>query len=75
MPRDVVAGMIPLPANDGSVSKWSVDFWIEDAEEAAKRARGLGGSVLEGPFESQGFRRVVLADADGAVFTVSQLVA
>ena len=71
VPRDVVAAMTA-----GEVTarrRWSVDFWIADADAAAAAAPGLGGSVVAEPFEEAMFRRAVLAAPDGATFSVSQL--
>jgi predicted enzyme related to lactoylglutathione lyase len=73
VPRDVVAGMM---AGDGSArSGWGADFWITDARAAAAAAPRLGGQVVMAPTEVGGFRRTVLADPQGAVLAVSQLLA
>lgn len=72
VPRDVVAAM--GPGQDGAGANWSVEFWVADAERAAADAPGLGGRVIAAPFEMPMFRRAVLADPQGAVFTVSQLM-
>ena len=72
VPRDVVAVMSPL--EPGTPPSWGVDFWIADAERAAAAAPGLGGRVIAEPFEIPMFRRAVLADPQGAVFSVSQLL-
>lgn len=79
VPRDVVAAMMRLPVSeDGAAGvpgpNWSVDFWVSDAEAAAARAPELGGTVVAPPFEMAGFRRCVLTDPSGAMFTVSQLL-
>jgi predicted enzyme related to lactoylglutathione lyase len=71
VPRDVVAVMVP--AGDRPAA-WSVDFWIDDADEAAARASAHGGSVIVPPHDQMGFRNTVLADPQGAVFSVSQLL-
>lgn len=74
VPRDVVAGMLPAAGNGaGSDSTWNVDLWIDDADAAADRTPALGGTVVQAPHESPGFRRAVLADPRGAVFSVSAL--
>jgi predicted enzyme related to lactoylglutathione lyase len=70
VPRDVVGVM--APADDGP-PVWAVDFWIADAEEAAGKTPGLGGKVIAPPHDAAGFKRAVLADPQGAVFSVSQL--
>jgi uncharacterized protein len=71
VPRDVVAVM---SAGEGP-AQWSVDFWIDGAAAAAAKTPDLGGSVVAPPTEVAGFRRAVLADPQGAVFSVSQLLA
>ena len=71
VPRDVVAVMGP-PAADVA-PHWRVDFWVDDAAVAAARAPELGGTVPVPPFDAPPFRQAVLADPQGAVFSVSQL--
>jgi uncharacterized protein len=73
VPRDVVAVMVELEHGSGEPSRWSVDFWIEDAVAAAAVASELGGQVLVTPHEIPGFRRAILADPAGAAFSVSEL--
>ncbi len=76
VPRDVVAAMTAIDASGSAPSpppNWSVDFCIADADAAATSAPELGGSVVAPPVEVAGFRRTVLADPHGAVFSVSQL--
>jgi uncharacterized protein len=70
VPRDVVAAM----SAGGAPAQWSVDFWIDDASAAAAKTPRLGGSVVAPPSEIAGFKRAVLADPQGAVFSVSQLL-
>jgi predicted enzyme related to lactoylglutathione lyase len=67
VPRDVIAVM----AQDDGPARWSVDFWVTDADELAARAPELGGSVVVPPFDSIPKRQAVLADPFGAVFSVS----
>ena len=77
VPRDVVAAVLPADGAAGpgaGAAWWGVDFWIADAAAAAARTPGLGGSVHVAPHEVAGFRRTVLADPAGAVFSVSQLL-
>jgi predicted enzyme related to lactoylglutathione lyase len=76
VPRDVVAVLAPLPAGgaDGGGALWAVDFWIADADAAVDAAAQLGGRVLAAPTDVPMFRRAVLADPHGAVFTISQLM-
>jgi uncharacterized protein len=71
VPRDVVAGMT---AGDGQAN-WSVDFWTEDADATAETAKELGGSVVTGPFDTPVGRTAVVADLEGAAFSVSTVAA
>jgi predicted enzyme related to lactoylglutathione lyase len=73
VPRDVVGVMAPLNGNGGVPPNWSVDFWVDDADRIAERATRLGGEVVVAPREVPGFRNAVLADPQGAMFSVSQL--
>jgi predicted enzyme related to lactoylglutathione lyase len=78
VPRDVVGGMIPIAGNgplEAQDPHWSVDFWVDDADAAAERAARLGGNVIVPPYDTPGFRSAVLADTQGAVFSVSKLIA
>ncbi len=76
VPRDVVAAMMRIPAGESAPPpSWSVDFWISDADAAAAQAPEVGGSVIAPPHEMAGFRRTILADPQGAVFSASQLLA
>jgi uncharacterized protein len=75
VPRDVVATMMRAAPDDAKTpSNWGIDFWIDDADAAASRAPDLGGTVVAPPQEMAGFRRMLLADPQGAVFSVSQLL-
>jgi predicted enzyme related to lactoylglutathione lyase len=69
VPRDVVATMGP----SGDKPTWMLDFWIHDADAAAATARQLGGAVVATPFDAPPFRSAVLADREGAAFSVSEL--
>jgi uncharacterized protein len=68
--REVVAAMMP---SEGE-ARWAVDFWIADADAAARAAGERGGAVVQAPSDAPPFRRAVLADPAGADFSVSQLV-
>jgi predicted enzyme related to lactoylglutathione lyase len=71
VPRDLVAVMVP--PQDGAPAHWSVDFWTGDADAAAERAVELGGRVLVPPFDTPVGRTGVLADPQGAAFSVSKV--
>jgi uncharacterized protein len=68
VPRDVVAGL--MAGEPG----WGVDVWVADAEETAAKASALGGAVHVEPHETPGFRNAVIADPQGAVLSISQLL-
>ena len=70
VPRDVVAGLLAT----SEAPEWGVDFWVDDAERAARVAVEAGGSVAEEPYDEGLFRRTVLRDPGGATFSASQLV-
>jgi len=74
VPRDVVAMM--FRASDAAAPHWRPDFWIADVDAAAERATELGGSVVEAPADVPGipFRSALLADGNGARFSLSHLV-
>lgn len=71
VPRDVIGVAQP---SDGA-PRWDVDFRIADADAAARAVRDAGGTVVAEPADQDSvpFRHAVLADPDGAVFSVSQL--
>jgi predicted enzyme related to lactoylglutathione lyase len=71
VPRDVVGVMAP---NGAAEPHWSVDFWIDDADATAGRAAQLGGKVIVPPHDAAGFRNAVIADPQGAVLSISQLL-
>jgi len=71
VPRDVIAVMALDEDPAHPPARWSVDFWVTDADTAAARAPELGGSVVVAPFDSVPKRQAVLADPAGAVFSVS----
>jgi predicted enzyme related to lactoylglutathione lyase len=68
--REVIATM--LQSNDGP-ARWAVDFWVSDADAAVARATELGGTAIVPVFEHQVGRTAVLADAQGATFSISQV--
>jgi uncharacterized protein len=77
VPRDVVAVMAPMSADqfpDEVPSHWSVDFWVEDADATAEKAAKQGGAVIAPPYDvpGVGMRQAVLADPQGATFSVTR---
>ncbi|HEV8153512.1 MAG TPA: VOC family protein, partial [Solirubrobacteraceae bacterium] len=71
VPADVVAAMVPAAA--GEPAQWSVNFWVADTEAAASTTAELGGAVVAQPFDTPVSRDALLADPQGAVFSVSQI--
>ncbi|MBV9027974.1 MAG: VOC family protein [Candidatus Eremiobacteraeota bacterium] len=75
VPRDVVAVMLPTggeyPA--GTPAHWSVAFWILDVDAAAATAASAGATLVAPPHDTPGFRRAIIRDPQGAVFTLSQI--
>jgi predicted enzyme related to lactoylglutathione lyase len=71
IPRDVVAVMAPPSAE--VPPHWNVDLRVADVDTSAERAVTLGGTVILAPLDTPGLRSAVLADPQGAVFSVSSL--
>jgi hypothetical protein len=58
---------------DDAPPSWNTDFWVGDAEAAAAKAADLGGSVIAPPFDTPVGKTAVLADPQGAAFSVSKV--
>jgi uncharacterized protein len=71
VPADVVGVMLPQE-DDAPPPDWSVDFWVTDADATAAKAANLGGKVVVPPFDTPVGRSGVLADPQGATFSVSK---
>jgi predicted enzyme related to lactoylglutathione lyase len=63
-------GHAPAPQEDPT-PRWSITFWVPDADEAAATAEKLGGTVLLGPMDIPVGRFTVLADPQGATFSAA----
>ncbi|HEX8752802.1 MAG TPA: VOC family protein [Solirubrobacterales bacterium] len=73
--ENVVASLNPIPDEEADTPpSWGVTFGVEDADATAARARELGGTVIAEPFDAPWVRMAVLADPQGATFTVSRFV-
>ena len=73
--EDAVGWMLPLasaPAITAGAAHWSVSFSVADTDATVERAVQLGGLVVVSPFDVPPVRLAVLADPQGAVFTVSR---
>jgi len=75
VPRDVVAGMEPMPPDHpaGPGAQWRIDFWVDDVDATVARAIELGGGALVPAFDTPINRQAVLADPQGAAFSVSRI--
>jgi predicted enzyme related to lactoylglutathione lyase len=73
--REVVATMAPLTSDvpDGTPPHWSIDFWVHDVDATAASAVELGGKVVASPFDTPVGRTGVIADPQGAAFSVSKV--
>jgi len=68
-----VAAVSSQPEGGPPQATWNTYLWVEDADEAATKARDAGGTVLSEPFEvMDAGRMAVLADPEGAAFSVWQ---
>jgi predicted enzyme related to lactoylglutathione lyase len=66
----VGGGHAPTPGEDPT-PRWSVAFWVADADQAAARTTELGGTVLLPPMDIPVGRFTILADPQGGVFTAA----
>ena len=73
--REVVATMATMgdrfPAD--VPPHWNVNFWVDDTDAIADKAAEFGGKVVVPPHDSPVSRDAVLADPQGAVFSVSKV--
>jgi hypothetical protein len=68
-----VAGISSMPEGAPPMVAWNTYIWVDDADATAKKVVEAGGSVLAEPFDiDDAGRMAVLADTEGAVFSVWQ---
>ena len=67
----MVGGTTP-PQMPGTPNHWHVYFGVADADATVAKATELGGSVLVPPFDTPVGRMAVIADPQGAVFSIIQ---
>ena len=70
LPTDTVA--LIAPTAEGVPPHWNVNLRVRDADATGERATSLGGSVLGPPVDTFGLRSLVIADPQGAVFSISR---
>jgi uncharacterized protein len=63
-------GHMPVP-QENPTPRWTVSFWVADADQAAARVEELGGVVLLPPMDVPVGRFTVAADPQGAQFTAT----
>jgi uncharacterized protein len=66
----VGGGHAPAP-QEGPAPRWTISFRVADADQSAARAGELGGSVLLPPMDIPVGRFAIVADPEGASFTVT----
>jgi len=74
--RDVVAGMAAMTPDQfpaGTLPHWRIDFWVDDVDATVARATELGGRPVVPAYDTPISRQAVLADPQGAVFSVSRV--
>jgi len=68
-----VAAVGSIPDGAPPMAMWNTYVWVENADEAAAKARDAGGAVAMEPFDVMGAGRMaVLTDPEGAAFCVWQ---
>jgi uncharacterized protein len=69
VPADVIATANP---GDGP-AQWGVGFWVADVDATAARGAELGGTAIVPPFDMPIGRTAILADPQGATFSISRV--
>jgi predicted enzyme related to lactoylglutathione lyase len=69
IPQDTVA--LVTRTAPGVPPHWNVNLRVHDADATGDLAVRLGGTLLGPPIEAHGLRNAVIADPQGAVFSVS----
>jgi predicted enzyme related to lactoylglutathione lyase len=67
------AGVLQMTAQWGELPPhWMVYLAVDDVDAAVARVQELGGKAHHGPFDTPYGRMAVVADPQGAVFSVMQ---
>jgi uncharacterized protein len=73
--EDVVASLVPIPDDQPDTPPhWGITFAVDDADEAARKATELGGTVVLPPTDMPWVRMTVITDPQGATFVASKYV-
>jgi uncharacterized protein len=71
VPRDVIAVMVEGEAP----AVWRPDFWVADIDAAVETASAQGGTTVAPPYDAApNMKQAVLADPQGATFSITQLM-
>ena len=63
-------GHAPVPQEDPT-PRWTIAFWVADADQAATEVQKLGGTILLPPMDVPVGRFTIVADPAGAAFTAT----
>jgi uncharacterized protein len=66
----VGGGHAPIGPEDPR-PRWTISFWVADADRCVERARALGGGVVLPPMDIPVGRFAIVSDPGGAAFTVA----
>jgi uncharacterized protein len=66
----VGGGHTPIGPEDPA-PRWTISFWVADADRSVERATELGGGVVLAPMDVPVGRFAILSDPAGAAFTVA----
>jgi predicted enzyme related to lactoylglutathione lyase len=66
----VGGGHAPIGPEDPT-PRWTISFWVADADRCVERARELGGGVVLPPMDIPVGRFAIVSDPGGAAFTVA----
>jgi predicted enzyme related to lactoylglutathione lyase len=66
----VGGGHAPIGPEDPT-PRWTISFWVADADRSVERARELGGGVVLPPMDIPVGRFAIVSDPGGAAFTVA----
>jgi predicted enzyme related to lactoylglutathione lyase len=66
----VGGGHAPIGPEDPT-PRWTVTFWVADADRSVERAGELGGGVVLAPMDIPVGRFAIVSDPDGVAFTVA----
>jgi uncharacterized protein len=68
-----VAAVGSIPEGVPPMAMWNTYIWVDSADEAASKAQAAGGGILMEPFDvMDAGRMAVVADREGAAFSVWQ---